>query len=257
MKFEYKKEVLDVSDAQFEEILNQLGSDQWELCANSGNIFIFKRCLMISDEDTDATIEVSLDTSKGSLDMSEYDKDKVMLTQDEDTLIPEICKETITYSDDYQKMANLYIIEKFKDSSIDTNIFKCLCKCSVDKIIKEVGYLDLSKVDSSEYLLIVEDDLVSGSIKSCTKCNKDNIVLTKDSDLKDIRDKVKASMPFEYGSLFHSNEERLNFLMSRLVPDSVASEFRESDHNSDRYLFLLNDKYLCIKASFLKYSDLR
>lgn len=250
MKFEYKKEVLDVSDAQFEEILNQLGSDQWELCANSGNIFIFKRCLMISDEDTDATIEVSLDTSKG-------DKDKAINAQGEDTLIPEIGKETITYSDDYQKMANLYIIEKFKDSSIDTNIFKCLCKCSVDKIIKEVGYLDLSKVDSSEYLLIVEDDLVSGNIKSCTKCNKDNIVLTKDSDLKGIRDEVKGSMPFEYGSLFHSNEERLNFLMSRLMPDSIASEFRESDHNSDRYLFLLNDKYLCTKASFLKYSDLR
>lgn len=250
MKFEYKKEVLDASDANFEEILNRLGLDQWELCANSGNIFIFKRCLIVSNENVNDTID-------GSLVASEYDKDKAIPIQDEAMSNFEIGKEMITYSYDYQKMANLYIIEKFKDSSIDTNIFKCLCKCSVDKIIKEVGYWDLSKVDSSAYLLIVEDDLISGSIKSCTKCNKDNIVLTKDSDLKGIRDEVKASMPFEYGSLFHSNEERLNFLMSRLMPDSIASEFRESDHNSDRYLFLLNDKYLCTKASFLKYSDLK
>lgn len=250
MKFEYKKEVLDVSDAQFEEILNQLGSDQWELCANSGNIFIFKRCLMVSDENVNDTID-------GSLVASEYDKDKAILTQDKVMSNFEIGKEMITYSYDYQKMANLYIIEKFKDSSINTNIFKCLCKCSVDKIIKEVGYLNLSKVDDSDYLLIVEDDLVSGSIKSCTECNRDLIILSKDSDLKDIRDKVKASMPFEYGSLFHTNEERLNFLMSRLVSDPIASEFRESDHNSDRYLFLLDDKYLCTKASYLKYSDLK
>ena len=248
MKFEYKKEVLDASDANFEEILNRLGLDQWELCANSGNIFIFKRCLIVSDENVNDTID-------GSLVVSEYDK--AIPIQDEAMSNFEIGKEMITYSDDYQKMANLYIIEKFKDSSIDINIFKCLCKCSVDKIIKEVGYLDPLKVDSSEYLLIVEDDLVSGSIKSCTKCNKDLIDLSKDSDLKDIRDKVKASMPFEYGSLFHTNEERLNFLMSRLLSDPIASEFRESNHNSDRYLFLLDDKYLCTKASFLKYSDLK